>query len=66
MQSVLRTVNLQQRWHKNVTQENVPAVFFNMQPMDETMEEYDNIWYVGAEASESRYYVCTGTDQLLE
>ena len=24
-----------------------------MQPMDETMEEYDNIWYVGAEASES-------------
>lgn len=33
--------------------ENVPAVFFNMQPMDETMEEYDNIWYVGAEASES-------------
>lgn len=32
--------------------ENVPAVFFNMQPMDETMEEYDNIWYVGAEASE--------------
>ena len=33
--------------------ENGPAVFFNMQPMDETMEEYDNIWYVGAEASES-------------
>lgn len=33
--------------------ENVPAVFFNMQPMDETMEEYDNIWYVGAEAFES-------------
>ena len=33
--------------------ENVPSVFFNMQPMDETMEEYDNIWYVGAEASES-------------
>lgn len=33
--------------------ENVQAVFFNMQPMDETMEEYDNIWYVGAEASES-------------
>lgn len=33
--------------------ENVPAVFFNMQPTDETMEEYDNIWYVGAEASES-------------
>lgn len=33
--------------------ENVPAVFFNMQPMDETMEEYDNIWYVGAEASGS-------------
>lgn len=33
--------------------ENVPAVFFNMQPTDETMVEYDNIWYVGAEASES-------------
>ena len=31
--------------------ENVPSVFFNMQPMDETMEEYDNIWYVRAEAS---------------
>lgn len=33
--------------------EGVPAVFFNMQPMDETMETYENVWYVGAEASES-------------
>lgn len=33
--------------------ENVPAVFFNMQPLDDTMEKYDNITYVGAEASQS-------------
>lgn len=33
--------------------EGVPAVFFNMQPMDETMEAYDNIYYVGAESKES-------------
>ena len=33
--------------------EDVPVVFFNMMPTDETMEGYDKIWYVGAEAKES-------------
>lgn len=33
--------------------ENVPVVFFNMEPMESTMEAYDNIYYVGAEAAES-------------
>lgn len=33
--------------------EDVPAVFFNMEPMEETMEQYDNITYVGAQAKES-------------
>lgn len=33
--------------------EGVPVVFFNMEPMPETMEAYDSIYYVGAEASES-------------
>lgn len=33
--------------------DSVPAVFFNMEPMPETMEAYDNIWYVGAQAKES-------------
>lgn len=33
--------------------DGVPAVFFNMEPMPETMQTYDNIWYVGAQAKES-------------
>jgi|GEM_PF-9563 len=33
--------------------EKVPVVFFNMQPMDDTMAKYDNIYYVGAEAKQS-------------
>lgn len=33
--------------------ENVPVVFFNMMPYEETMKGYDKVWYVGAEASES-------------
>ena len=33
--------------------DGVPAVFFNMEPMEETMESYDNIYYVGAPAEES-------------
>ena len=33
--------------------DGVPAVFFNMEPMETTMENYDNIWYVGAEAAQS-------------
>lgn len=33
--------------------EGVPAVFFNMEPMEDTMQKYDNIWYVGAQAKES-------------
>ncbi|MDO4261281.1 MAG: galactose ABC transporter substrate-binding protein [Eubacteriales bacterium] len=33
--------------------DNVPAVFFNMEPMETTMETYDNIYYVGAEAAQS-------------
>lgn len=33
--------------------ENVPVVFFNMEPMEDTMQAYDGIYYVGAEASES-------------
>lgn len=33
--------------------EDVPVVFFNMEPMEATMQAYDKIWYVGAKASES-------------
>lgn len=33
--------------------DNVPVVFFNMEPYEETMNNYDKIWYVGAEAKES-------------
>lgn len=33
--------------------ESVPAVFFNMEPMETTMEAYENIYYVGAQAKES-------------
>lgn len=33
--------------------EDVPAVFFNMEPLEETMESYDDIYYVGAQAEES-------------
>ena len=40
------------RLHK-VDAENVPIIFFNMEPMAETMEAYDSIWYVGAQAKES-------------
>ena len=35
------------------SEEGVPAVFFNMEPMETTMENYDNILYVGAQAKES-------------
>ena len=34
-------------------EEGVPAVFFNMEPMEDTMNAYDNIYYVGAQAKES-------------
>lgn len=34
-------------------EEGVPAVFFNMEPMETTMESYENIYYVGAQAKES-------------
>lgn len=34
-------------------EEGVPAVFFNMEPMETTMETYENIYYVGAQAKES-------------
>ena len=33
--------------------DGIPAVFFNMEPMEETMEAYDNIYYVGAPAEDS-------------
>lgn len=33
--------------------EGVPAVFFNMEPMETTMQTYENIYYVGAQAKES-------------
>lgn len=33
--------------------EGVPAVFFNMEPMETTMQNYENIYYVGAQAKES-------------
>ncbi len=33
--------------------EGVPAVFFNMEPMEDTMQKYDNIYYIGAQAKES-------------
>lgn len=34
-------------------EEGVPAVFFNMEPMETTMQAYENIYYVGAQAKES-------------
>lgn len=33
--------------------ENVPVIFFNMEPLEDTMKAYDKIWYVGANARES-------------
>ncbi len=33
--------------------ESVPAVFFNMEPMEATMAAYEDIYYIGAEAKES-------------
>ncbi len=33
--------------------EDIPVVFFNMMPYEDTMNGYDKVWYVGAEASES-------------
>ncbi|MFV0411869.1 MAG: substrate-binding domain-containing protein [Oscillospiraceae bacterium] len=33
--------------------DGVPVVFFNMEPMPETMQAYDTVWYVGAQAKES-------------
>lgn len=38
---------------KKCKEEGVPVVFFNMEPMPETMEAYDKIYYVGANAKES-------------
>lgn len=38
---------------QKANEEGVPAVFFNMEPMEATMQAYDNIYYVGAQAKES-------------
>ncbi|PYG88004.1 methyl-galactoside transport system substrate-binding protein [Ruminiclostridium sufflavum DSM 19573] len=38
---------------KKCKAEDVPVVFFNMEPMPETMKAYDKVWYVGANAKES-------------
>lgn len=38
---------------QKTNEEGVPAVFFNMEPMETTMQTYDNIYYVGAQAKES-------------
>lgn len=38
---------------KKCDAEGVPAVFFNMEPLAETMKAYENIYYVGAQAEES-------------
>ncbi|TCL57316.1 monosaccharide ABC transporter substrate-binding protein (CUT2 family) [Kineothrix alysoides] len=38
---------------QKTSEEGVPAVFFNMEPMETTMQTYDNIYYVGAQAKES-------------
>jgi len=34
-------------------EDDVPVVFFNMMPYENTMKAYDKVWYVGAEASQS-------------
>lgn len=34
-------------------EEDVPVVFFNMMPYENTMTGYEKVWYVGAEASAS-------------
>ncbi len=33
--------------------EGVPVIFFNMQPLDDTMNKYNDAYYIGAEASQS-------------
>lgn len=38
---------------KKCDADGVPAVFFNMEPMEDTMNRYENIWYVGAQAKQS-------------
>ncbi len=38
---------------KKCKAEDVPVIFFNMEPMPETMKAYDKVWYVGANAKES-------------
>ncbi len=38
---------------KKAAADDVPAVFFNMEPMEDTMKAYDSIWYIGAQAKES-------------
>lgn len=38
---------------KKCKEADVPVVFFNMEPLEETMQSYDKIWYVGANANES-------------
>ena len=38
---------------KKCDAEKVPAVFFNMEPTEDTMKSSDNIYYVGAQAKQS-------------
>lgn len=38
---------------KKCDAEGVPAVFFNMEPLEDTMKAYENIYYVGAQAEQS-------------
>lgn len=38
---------------KKCDAEGIPAVFFNMEPLENTMKSYDDIYYVGAQAKES-------------
>ena len=34
---------------------DIPVIFFNREPVSEDLERWDNVYYVGAEASESGY-----------
>jgi methyl-galactoside transport system substrate-binding protein len=42
-----------QKMMETCKEENIPVIFFNMEPLPSTMKGYDKIWYVGANAKES-------------
>lgn len=43
------------RFMEKAKENNIPTVFFNMEPTKETLESFEKSWYVGAPASDSGY-----------